>query len=255
MLVAMSPLLTSEELAGVYAKLERANENIRNLNIEITAFLKEGPAGGLSKDKNKALDEWVEFHAGRGVPPRFGVLAGEGAHHLRSSLDHIAWLLSSDSYRQSDERAISFPVLTAPPTTEDEISKYDRKVQGIASADALKIIERVRPYNTRNPLEDPLAIVHDLDRVDKHHAIVLVVGTFDLNIPFPKNLFAAMAPLDLSRYMQDETYAKQFDLKIELKLSRQVAFSRIGQGENKTVIPTLTHLENAVRDVIGLFGS
>lgn len=251
--VAMSPLLTSEQLAGIYAKLERANENIRNLNTEISAFLKEGPTGGRGKDKNKALDEWVEFHARRGVSPRFGVLAGEVAHHLRSSLDHVAWLLSAESYRRAKPLAISFPILVARPTTEDEISKYDRKVQGIASTDALRVIERVQPYNARNPLDDPLAIVHALDRVDKHRDLVLIVGTFDAGVQIPKNIIAALGPVDLRAYMEEESYRKKFDLKIELKLARSVAFKGIGQGENKTVIPTLTHLENAVRDVVNLF--
>src|SRR5437868_2335967 len=106
----MARILASDQLGGIYAKLERADENIRNLNTEITSFLGEKPAGGFSEEQQKRLAEWAEFHAKRGVPPRFGVLAGEIAHLLRSSLDNIAWILSSDSYRKSHERSIGFPI-------------------------------------------------------------------------------------------------------------------------------------------------
>src|ERR1700724_711353 len=92
-------LLSPEQLAGVYEKLKRADESIQNLNSEIVAFLDERPEGGFSDDKQKAAKQLAEFHTKRVVPLRFGVIAGEVAHHLRSSLEHIAWLLSSDQYQ------------------------------------------------------------------------------------------------------------------------------------------------------------
>lgn len=75
-------LLDSEQLAGVYEKLKRADESIQNLNSEIVAFLKERPKGGFSEDKQQAARELAEFHTKRGIPLRFGVIAGEIVHPL-----------------------------------------------------------------------------------------------------------------------------------------------------------------------------
>jgi hypothetical protein len=246
-------MLTTEQLAGAYAKLERADENIRNLKVEISAFLQEHPAGGLPEDKNKALDEWVDFHAKRVVPPRFGILAGEIAHHLRSSFDHVMWQLSTESYRRSNERDITFPIFTERPTTKNKITSYQRKVQGITSAEALQFIESIQPYNAGNPLDDPLAIIHDLNRVDKHQEIVLVVGTFDLSFFVPFSLFSTSIGRGFLSKVDPENFPEEPAKNIEIKLTKQVAFKRFGQRENQTVIPALTHLANAARNVVKLF--
>jgi hypothetical protein len=123
-------LLTPDQLAGVYEKLKRADESIQNLNSEIVAFLKERPEGGFSEDKQQAARELTEFYARRGIPLRFGVIAGEIAHHLRSCLDYIAWVLSTEGYRRDHERSISFPIATEKPRTKDELAGYGRKIKG-----------------------------------------------------------------------------------------------------------------------------
>jgi hypothetical protein len=151
--------LTADQLSGVHEKLQRADEIIRTLNSELTAFLKP-PEAGFSKNKQKAANEFLQ-HARRQVPPRFGIIAGEVAYHLRSSLDHIAWLLSCDRYQRSHEGAISFPILTEKPRKKAELGSYSRKVEGIQSAAARALIERLQPYHAPTPADDPLAITHE----------------------------------------------------------------------------------------------
>jgi len=250
----MPPLLTAEQLAGVFAKLERADENIHNLNTEVVAFLKECPDGGFGEDKQQAAREFAKFHAGRPIPLGFGVLAGEIVHHLRSALDHIVWLLSTESYRSADEREIGFPILTVRPLTRDKRSVYDRKVAGIASADALRLIEQVQPYNAPNPLDNPLAIIHDLDRIDKHQTIALVVTSWDLSITVP---FSAMTGGEVigGPHMSYEDFAARPTENLKLEFTAQIAFASLGQRMRQNVTPALTHLSNAARDVVRLFGS
>ena len=242
----MPRLLTPEELAGIHAKLDRADENIHHL---------EEPAGGFSEDQYNRLGEWAEFHAKHRVPPRFGVFAGEIAHLLRSSLDNIAWLLTCDSYRKSDERSIGFPVFNDRPVAEGEKARYERQIKGITSTDALKVIESVQPYNAGDDAPDhPLAIVHKLNRVDKHHTIVLVVVSFDAGLRFPTEMFSPVVFGPSSEVSQEE-YVERFQHKIEIKVTRNIAFERFGKRKLQPVIPSLTHLANAVRDVVKLFDS
>jgi hypothetical protein len=246
-------VLSAEQLAGVYEKLKRADENIFDLNVEITAFVKAGPDGRITKDKQKALEDWRDFHADRKVPLRFAVLAGEIVHHLRSSLDHVAWVLSDESYREGDDgTAIAFPVLSAAPANKDAQSSYDRKINGITCTAARRLIEDLQPYKGANPLDDPLAVVHDLDRIDKHRDLVLVVPTFDLYIGFPMKMFSTRM-IGGGLETGQNAFAGETKHKAEVQLSSHVAFAEIGGRKNQPVIPALTELAHKIGDIVRRF--
>lgn len=247
-----TPILTAEQLAGVHARLERADENIRNLNIEIRAFLNERPAGGFSEDKQQAAREYAKFRAERTVPLRLRVMAGEIAHHLRAALDYVAWNLSTEAYRLSDERKIGFPVLTEGPPTGNKRAFYNGQIQGITSAEAKAIIERVQPYHAANPFDDPLAIVHELDRVNKHQALVLVDNTWDFSITLPLPL--TIGEVIIGPNVSYEDFVRRPKQKLKFEFTPQISFARLGQRTGQNVIPSLTHLSNAVRNIVNLFG-
>jgi hypothetical protein len=241
--------LTPEDLGGVYAKLERADESIKYLNSEIAAFLKV-PEGGFSKDEEEAFRQVLK-HTRRNIPPRFGVLAGEIVHHLRSSFDHIAWLLSSEVYRKSNETAIAFPIFVEEPRSKEEKASYSRKIEGITNDAAVRLIGEIQPYKAANPLDEPLAIIHGLDRVDKHHTLVLIESSWDASLKIPLSIFKWTV-------ITGNTYDKPLPPvpptnKLEMKFSHQVAFGEFGQRKRQPVIPSLTQLANATRDIVGLF--
>src|SRR5271157_1593673 len=154
-----APLLSPKQLAGIDEKLKRAEESIGDLNSQIVAFLQERPEGGLSHDKQKAAKEFAEFHAERTIPLRFGVIAGEVIHHLRSSLEHIAWMLSSVRYRERYPTRIGFPIFAVDPIAaraagdKNKIASYNRQVKGILDKGALDLIEGLQPYKATNPAD------------------------------------------------------------------------------------------------------
>ena len=143
----VAALLSPEQLAGINDKLDRADESIRDLNVKIAAFLKECRKRGSGDDWQKVTKELIDSH--QVIPPRFGVMAGEITHHLRSVFDHLIWMLSSDTYRRSNERAITFPVCTEKPASKDKISRYRRKIKGVDSSAARDLIERCLLYTSR----------------------------------------------------------------------------------------------------------
>lgn len=244
-------LLSSEQLKGVREKLERADECIRDLNTEIGAFLKH-PEAGLSEHKAKAAQKFME-HArslAKNVPPRFGVLAGEIVHHLRSSLDHVAWMLSSErSQRAKGSNAIAFPILIEEPTDEHELRSYNRKIQGIASPDALTLIKHLQPYNATKPLDDPLAIIHEFDRIDKHHNLVIVETSWEVGFRLPLSWIISGSNIDT------EIPSLAATRKAELKITHFVAFPQFGERKNQPVVPSLTQLLDVTRDVVGKFAA
>jgi hypothetical protein len=239
----------SDPRDGIQEKLQRAKETIGNLDAEIARFLSEHPGGGFSKDKQKAMDEWLDFHSRRKIPPRFPIIAGEIIHHLRSCLDHVAWMLSCDTYRREHETLIAFPVCIRGD--KKELSRYAGQVRGITNLDALKLIDDAQPYHGASPLDDPLAIIHKLDRVDKHHEVVLVVRSFNMGISIPRSILTTFI-LGAS-HMDEEAFANHFASKIEVKLSGCIAFAEFGERKNQPIIPALKTLSDAVRDLVGQF--
>jgi hypothetical protein len=75
--------------AGIAEKLKRADENIVNLNGEISKFFAESEYPVIPKPDDKRWKEALEYHRELKVPKRFSVLGGEIIHHFRSCLDHI----------------------------------------------------------------------------------------------------------------------------------------------------------------------
>jgi hypothetical protein len=249
--MAHSPLIPKAGFRDVLAKLERANESIQNLNSEIVAFLKERPEGVFSENKQQAAIELTKFHVERGIPPRFAVIAGEIAHHLRSCLDYIAWLLSTEGYRRDHERSISFPIVTEKPRNKDERASYRRKVKGILSKDARSLIERLQPYNTGNPPEDPLAVLNELDREDKHHTLVLVVVAWDMTFSVPLSLLSTFTISPF--YGQVERPNPALAAKPKVEFCPNIAFGQIGRWKGGPVIQALTHLLDTVKDDLQRF--
>ena len=67
----------SEPFDGIAEKLQRSNENIRNLEIEIARFFQDSKYPILSNDNQQVIPEALEYHNNCPVPLRFSVLSGE----------------------------------------------------------------------------------------------------------------------------------------------------------------------------------
>jgi len=243
----MAPkLLKPDQLAGIEEKLKRADENILNLGVEINAFVKDSPDTGAAEPKGNKTQQWVNFHKDRVIPPRFGTLAGEIVHHWSSCFDHIAWGLSSDKYRRKHPTLIAFPILVRPPNERGQ-ARYDGNIEGIANSTARRLIEDLQPHKSANPADEPLAIIHELDRVDKHHTLVLVVPSFDAQLVIPRR-FVLGRVIGAFVTNEDAFPAEPTDSG-KLQISRQVAFAEFGQRKNQAVVPSLTHLSHEVRNI------
>src|SRR5438445_13331496 len=106
----------SHPLEGIREKLKRADQNIRNLESEISPFIARFPTfeypvmtpGTDPIFTDEQREAWKKFglefrerEREEIIPPRFAVLAGEIIHHLRSCFDHLAWQLSDETCRNT----------------------------------------------------------------------------------------------------------------------------------------------------------
>lgn len=239
---------TGSPFRGIYERLKRTDQNIHNLDVEIAGFIDGGEYKIMPYGDAELVLKAAAYHRDRPIPLRFSVLAGEIIHHLRSCLDHLAWRLSTGA-----SRTIEFPIFKRRPVQEKELARYKGKISGIINPDALRIIEGLQPYNFPNPYAVPLAIVHDMDIMDKHKELLLCVSSATAQI-------VATASPDVERYFRNKRYVGNdifADLASELKkhaqVIPQVSFGQFGGRKSEPIIPALVYLAKSVRDAILLF--
>jgi hypothetical protein len=239
-------------LHGVYLKLKRADENVINLQAEIDRFL-DGCEYPVIPDRNdKRLQEALKYYRELRVPLRFSVLAGEIVHHLRSSLDHIVWTLTDSSYKTpKNESAIAFPILRERPITKDEITYFERKIGGVKHLWAIDLIKKLQPHEAPDPLDDPLLIVHDMDRLSKHRELPLVITS--VNITITSN--SAELHAAIWAHTQGRKLSTRENALVTLAVQQHpnprlnVAFPDFGKRKTQAIVPSLSQLLNYVARV------
>jgi len=240
---------------GIFEKLKRADENIVNLKVEIDAFISSGEYPVIPHPNSEVWQKAVDYHRNKLVPKRFSVLAGEIVHHLRSSLDHIVWHFSSDDARKKPN-GLEFPMFEAEPLEENEIKNYNRKIKGITSPDVRKLIKDLQPYSAgADVADDPLLIIHNMDRFDKHRELAIVISTAFVTVPPDRpDLIQKFELYKQGKLHGVELIEASRALKNQGEVTPSVSFRQFGKRDSQPVIPGLAKLFNEVGTVVDLFG-
>ncbi len=159
-------------LDGCWAKLERAEESIKVIDREATAFFSTDPPPFRVAREHRDRDYVFLASGDPEVPLRFPVLAGEIVHHLRSSLDHLVHALVIKG-GHTPTRRHQFPICSTEKNFLDACKKDTLKH---ISPSARKLIAAVQPYTQPAPSNTVLSVINEYDNIDKHR-LVLVVTT------------------------------------------------------------------------------
>jgi hypothetical protein len=240
----------THSFAGIAEKLNRAEENIFNLNSEIERFFNEGDYPAIPENDRETLLEAIEYHRNRAIPPRFSVLAGEIIHHLRSCFDHIVWHFSTGP--KQNNMPVDFPVFTLAPVNKKELVRFEGKVQMITNMQVRALIERLQPYKSSDPLDDPLFIIHNFDIVDKHRELLLCFSAGTRVLPNSmksaiENYQRAHPELNLA---QVQAHFKGYGV-----LQPCIAFRNFGQRKLEPAIPGLMDLFRYTFNSVDGFGA
>jgi hypothetical protein len=238
-------------LDSARARLKRADENIRNLELEVRRFFRKSDYTLIKNEDDELFLKAVEYHGRREIPLRFAVLVGEVFHHFRSTMDHVAWQLSTPAAQNA--HSIEFPIFLNRPITPKELSRYERKIKGIASPSARKRIEQLQPYNARVPLDDPLWIIHDMNRIDKHRELLLVTTMFNIKLSRPELIAFVLGYRSGDASAITPEIARAF--KKDVKVTPHIAFARFGNRENESLVPALSQLAKRTAAVVDSFES
>jgi len=248
------------QLVSCRLKIERANENIRNLESEIGPFLQTNANCLFSEEDPKTGHYSMKFVGDVSSVTRFSVLAGEIVYHLRSSLDHLVWRLTNPALHS---KHTSFPIYISDPRKHPKpnvLKGYERKIEGVSST-ARAIIERMQPYHRATPVNDPLAIINELNVKDKHHELaVTFVRAKVTALIYNDSLGRVLNPPGALSSLRVEDGAELFRIvpiigKMDVKpeVGFYVAFPEIGTWKNESIIPTLVQLCDATVNTIEMF--
>lgn len=166
---------TLGRLVGIRAKIERANQHIKDIESSMRAFRDENPYGFRIESDPKTGDEIHRVEIRRETPISLSLITGDALHNLRSALDHLAWQAHEADGGKPDRRTY-FPICE----TAAEYKPADLAKKQKFSPRLISLFESVQPYQSGYAL---LGVLHELNNFDKHR--LLIVTAFALSEVMP----------------------------------------------------------------------
>ena len=165
-------------LDGCRAKIQRAEESLKNLDQEVNVFYNRAPLPYqiVTQHQNCGLEYVFVAFGEPEAPVRFSVIAGEIVHHLRSSLDHLIHALIVQN-GNTPTRKNQFPICTSKELFEKECK--NGRINGVSLV-SKNLILAVQPYTSVTPVDTVLHVVQEYDNIDKHRLLVVVTSVVEL---------------------------------------------------------------------------
>jgi hypothetical protein len=253
----------SDRLAGVRAKIERANEHISDLESRFGAFRDTEPYRlRTKKDANTGeIIYYVEIRSD--IPEQFSVIAGESLSQLRSSLDHLTWQLIEAN--GNVPRRPYFPIC-------ETAAKYEANsramVEGV-SAEVIGLMDAIQPY--QGGYAGDFWKLHELNNVDKHRRLLVpIYGQKSYNVVFPPNFPFRRSPGQITVFgpasaspggvvpiLEDGTEVARASASaegnVDLQAIFEIAFREPEIVKGQSVIPFLHQLSNLVDSTVDRF--
>lgn len=163
----------TDRLAGVRAKIARADEHIHDLEGRLKTFFGKHPYK-VAVQRDPKTRKPIYYLAGvEDVPPDIALVVGDVIQNLRSALDHLAYqLVLVGTGKPGPFFHVYFPIFDSAP--EYKAGKT-RQIKGMRQ-EAIDAVDAIKPYKGGN---DTLWQLHSLNRIDKHRLILTAGSTFE----------------------------------------------------------------------------
>jgi hypothetical protein len=177
----------AERMRHIESKVHRAEKHLIELQQELESWLIPNPFKvGVKKDNESGCFIYFIIEAPT-VPDTISLIAGDVIQNLATALDHLAYQLVSKNTSDPppNPRGIYFPIPDKEKTYHDLKKK---RLKG-AHVDAIKDIDKIKPYKGGNNL---LWELQTLNNIEKHR-ILLTAGANNSGINLD-----GMIPLDIA---------------------------------------------------------
>lgn len=173
-------------LNPVWLKINRAKEHFKELENEVSKFIKLSPYELIRTEQPSTGDILYKLKVHNYPPDRWSPILGDVIHNLRSSLDILVTQLVI-SNGSKPNKSTGFPVYTF----KKDLKKGGfKKIKGV-SPKVKKIIRLIKPYRRANR---HLWELHMLDISDKHKIIIGIGGVYKNLIIDMTSMFRGMKP-------------------------------------------------------------
>ncbi len=178
------------DFTGVYAKVGRAEEHFKVVDLEIKTWLESGKHTYIPH-RNSDFTRFLLTVRIYGPAPdllRWTLIIGDCINNLRSSLDHLVYAIAkSQTANQPFAKIEKLAFVIAD--NEKDFSEWSRTRLKYIPRNILAAIKETQPYQRTNPDIPPfLGIVRDLANTDKHRLLRLAyaaVTGWDLEFSSP----------------------------------------------------------------------
>ena len=176
----------------ILLKIQRAQKHIDELKVVLKSFKDSGPYS-VSRKRDSKTGEWLIYIAdAKPIPHDVELISGDIVQNLYCCLDYLAWEMVKAAGMKKPNSFTSFPISEEVPTTDKQIDRYNRQVDGM-SEDAKRAIECMRPYRREN---NRFWTLHKLNNLNKHRTL-LTIGFASSKISGPAEL---MIRADIARH-------------------------------------------------------
>lgn len=150
--------------------------HLRALEAEVEPFLRTQNQSIVGKLEADRLHYVYRVGDPPAVPKHWPAIWGDILFNLRSALDHLAYLLVPTDHR--DDRT-EFPIFWEEGGPKGFTKRARRKMPGVDPA-VWRQVEEVQPYKRgEKNHRDPLWLIHELNRIDKHRELVIALAGVD----------------------------------------------------------------------------
>jgi len=239
-------------------KIERAKEHIGNLETEITTFGKRDPYVTVPDIDAQTGDVVVRVNVRERPDPRWGAIAGDAVHNLRSALN-VLWRIVYPATVRDRNRRNGFPIYGSAEMFE---TRSRGKKQGAAQR-VMDVLKALKPYKGGNDLLWMLEVVNN---TDKHQLLIPVFMNFggglvtltpedEPPIIYQMTGQHSIHPIEdgaiLFRILRPTRAGLK--MKVDVQITLPVAFAQPEIVEGQPIVTTLHQLAGVVDGVAETF--
>lgn len=164
------------DLSGVWAKLDRTDQQSVFIDTEWRAFRDKGDAYSVEFERDSQPASYIAYlRVFKPIDPRLSVIFGEIIHNLRSALNHLVCRLV-EGYGGTVGSHHAFPICLSPAEFRGEaFAQKNRlgRLEGIPPhGNVWTLIEDAQPYKCGKAARDhPFFLVNQVWNEDKHRTI------------------------------------------------------------------------------------
>jgi hypothetical protein len=257
---------------NAFLKFHRAGKHLDDLDLSLKKWVHDGHHTNWLEPDPTAEDYLFIKASADEIPPNpFSLLIGDAVQNFRSSLEHLAFALTSahtDPVPDQMARDSQFPIIgdeDRKGTAGQGPAMFESQRKCIVGMhpEAQAVIQRLQPYHRGKDFkDDPLWILSVLSNIDKHRVLHLVTGyphvfTFDpFRSEFPRlvyrNAKAVSFELTGAKVERDTLVGRirierdpQPKMDVEIHIAPSIAFAE-GPTVHDDVLDTLREIRTHI---------